>query len=75
MPLWQECNLEVKAELVPRYFWTTASINVYVDDVCIIQTGGVWRLRGIQRAGFRRNNENQVLELAWQSSSQGVDFF
>lgn len=74
MTRWQNCDLEVKAEFVPRYCWTTASIDVYLDDLCILRTGGVLRTKGTQTKTFRRKNEDHALELIWRSPLLGISF-
>jgi hypothetical protein len=74
MSRWEDCDLEVKAELVPRYCWTTASIDIYLDDLCILRTGGVLRLKGAQTKTFMHKDENHALELSWESSLLSVGF-
>ena len=71
---WQGSDLEVRSEVIPRYFWMTASIDVFFDGSCILRTGGVLRLRGTQRVEFTHGDENHVLELAWRSPILGVHF-
>jgi hypothetical protein len=66
MTRWKDCDLEVRAEFVPRYCWMTASIDVYLDDLCILRTGGVLRIEGAQTKTFRHETEDHVLELSWR---------
>jgi hypothetical protein len=71
---WQDCDLEVKAECVPRYFWTTVSIDVYLGGLCILRTGGVLHIKGQQAETFKHNAENHVLELSWRSPLLDMSF-
>jgi hypothetical protein len=71
---WQDCDLEVKAEVVPRYCWTTVSIDVYLDDVCLLRTGGVLSIKGELTQTFERNSENHALKLSWRSAVLGMSF-
>jgi hypothetical protein len=68
---WNDCDLEVRAKAVPRYFWTTASIDVYLDDLCILRTGGVLAVKGAQTTTFRQKTETHVLKLSWRSPQKG----
>jgi hypothetical protein len=52
----------------------TASIDVLVDGVCVLRTGGVLKFWGTQTAEFKHNGENHVLKLSWRSPAQGCDF-
>jgi hypothetical protein len=72
--LWQGSAIEVHAEVVPRYLWTTASINVYVDHECVISTGGVLRLSGTRQFALRCGDQNHLLELSWGSPARGIAF-
>jgi hypothetical protein len=65
---WENSAVEVKAELVPRYLYTTASIDVYVDGSCILRTGGVWRFWGTQGADFMHGGKSHLAELSWGSA-------
>jgi len=71
---WSGSDVEVKAEFVPRYCWTTVSIDVYLDGLCILRTGGVPRIKGSQTETFRHKTENHVLELSWRSPLLGTSF-
>lgn len=74
MTRWKDCDLEVRAEVVPRYCWTTVSIDVYLNDLCILRTGGVLRIEGAQTQTFRHKNETHALELSWRSPLLGMSF-
>jgi hypothetical protein len=55
----------VKAHILAKHLWTSASIDVYLDELCISKTGGQWRLRGVQRSEFYLNDETHTAELSW----------
>jgi hypothetical protein len=63
---WRGSNVEVKARLVPRYFWTTASIDVFLDGRCILQTGGQMKVTGSSSAEFDHEGSRNVVELSWE---------
>jgi hypothetical protein len=65
---WRGSEVEVKARLVPRYFWTTASIDVYLDAQCILRTGGVMKLTGSSRAEFDQDGSRHSVELSWETA-------
>ena len=71
---WEGCDLAVKAEYVPRYLYTTASINVHVNANCILRTGGVWRLWGKQGADFVHNEKKHHAELSWRSGRSEFEY-
>ena len=73
MTRWQNCDLEVKAEIVPRYFWTTVSIDTYLNGLCILRTGGQLRMTGRQSNEFRYDGESHLAELSW-GWSRGIQF-
>ena len=50
--LWEGSAVEVRARVVPRYLWTTTSIDVFVDGRCILKTGGQMKAVGSSFAEF-----------------------
>jgi hypothetical protein len=72
MTIWQDSDFKVTAVVVPRYFWTTASIDVFLADECLLRTGGVFRLTGTNRTDFVYNGEPHFLVLSWQVG-RGID--
>jgi hypothetical protein len=74
MPAWQNSELDVRAEVLPKYFFTTVSIDVYLDGLCILRTEGVLKFSGTQTTAFKRADGNHLLELVWQSPGLGIDF-
>jgi hypothetical protein len=63
--LWEGSTVEVRARVVPRYFWTTASIDVFLDGRCILQTGGQKRATGESFAEFEHGGRMHTAELFW----------
>lgn len=53
------------ARFVPRFLWTTASIDVYLDNVCVLQTGGQMKLNGYYSSNFTHLGQTHVAVLSW----------
>lgn len=62
---WQNCALSVRAHLVPRFLWTTASIDVYVDKECVLQTGGQLKVVGSHSSNFNYLGATHIAALSW----------
>jgi hypothetical protein len=62
---WHGSTVHVQARQVPRYFWTTASIDVYLDGQCILQTGGRLNPTGSCSAMFDHGGSAHTAELSW----------
>ena len=62
---WQESAIEVQARLVPRYLWSTASIEVRLDGRCILQTGGQMKFTGTEVATFTHAGTKHTARLLW----------
>jgi len=43
---WQDSAVDVQARLDPRFLWSTASIDVFLDEECIFRTGGQLKATG-----------------------------
>ena len=43
---WQGSPIRVEARLIPRFLWTTASIDVFVGQQCVLRTGGQMKATG-----------------------------
>ncbi|MFZ1074449.1 MAG: hypothetical protein WAO21_13570 [Verrucomicrobiia bacterium] len=65
---WQGKTLRVQARYVPRFLWTTASIDVFLDDRCILRTGGKLKLTGSYTALFNDGGSEHQAELRWGQS-------
>ena len=63
--LWEGSTVEVRAQLIPRYGWTTASIDVYLDGRCILKTGGQMKAVGSSTAEFQHGGAAHTAELSW----------
>jgi hypothetical protein len=74
MTRWQNSDLEIKCAVVPRYFWTTASIDVFLNGACILRTGGVFKSSGAQKNAFTQNGREHEVELSWQSPEMIIYF-
>jgi hypothetical protein len=53
---------------IPRFFWMTASIDVYLDNECILRTGGQLNLTGSVAATFSDGGSAHQAELRWGNS-------
>lgn len=62
---WHGSDLRIRATLVPRYLWTTASIDVVIDGATVLRTGGQLKAIGSTRREFRHGGAWHVAELAW----------
>jgi hypothetical protein len=71
---WQGSKVEVRARLVPRYFWNTASIDLYMDGQQILQTGGQLKLKGSSSTSFTHANRTHIVVLNWGSSGLRFSF-
>ncbi|HEY3762029.1 MAG TPA: hypothetical protein VGN23_09805 [Verrucomicrobiae bacterium] len=71
---WQGSKVEVWARLVPRYFWNTASIDVFVDGRQILKTDGQLKLKGTCSTSFAHANSTHVAILSWGCSGLRFSF-
>jgi hypothetical protein len=62
---WNGASVSITAQLVPRYAWNTASIDVAVDGHTILRTGGVLKSAGTHAEGFTRGGTAHAAELTW----------
>jgi hypothetical protein len=62
---WNGRTVEVTARLIPRYFWSTASINVFLDGECILRTGGQMKMIGSSEAEFHHDGALHAVKLSW----------
>jgi len=62
---WQGSPIEVKARLIPRFFWTTASIDVFLGKQCILRTGGQMKATGAFTQEFTHSGATHMAELTW----------
>jgi hypothetical protein len=66
---WNETKIEVQASLVPKYIWTTASIDVILEGRFILRTGGKLKVTGVVKNGFEFNGKKYQAVLTWGRSS------
>jgi hypothetical protein len=62
---WQDSTVDVQARLVPRFLWCTASIDVFLDEQCILRTGGQLKATGLHSAMFTHSGSTHTAELSW----------
>jgi hypothetical protein len=55
----------VRARVVPRFLWTTASIDVFLDGRCILKTDGQRKAVGSSFAEFHHGGDVHSAELSW----------
>lgn len=62
---WEGGAVEVRARLVARHLWMTASIDVFLDGNCILRTGGSASFTGVRSSSFRHSGSLHMAELSW----------
>jgi hypothetical protein len=62
---WQGGRVEVQARLVPRFLWSTASIDVFLDGQCILRSGGQMKATGSHSATFNHSGSTHTAEVSW----------
>ena len=62
---WNGVSIQVTARTVPRYLFTTASIDVMVDGRQVIGTGGVLKRTGSHQVSFQIGNLSHRATLSW----------
>jgi hypothetical protein len=65
---WQGKTVRVQARNVPRFLWTTASIDVFLSDQCVLRTGGQLKLTGSHSTSFSDGGAEHQIELRWGHS-------
>jgi hypothetical protein len=70
---WNGRSVEVTARLISRYFWSTASIDVFLDGECILRTGGQLKTIGSSEAEFHHDGSLHVVKLSW-GQARGLSF-
>jgi hypothetical protein len=68
MILWHGKVVRVQAIYIPRFLWTTASIDVFLDDRCVFRTGGQLKSIGSHSASFSDGGSDHQMELTWGRS-------
>ncbi|HVU09064.1 MAG TPA: hypothetical protein VHG89_11020 [Verrucomicrobiae bacterium] len=62
---WQENPIDVQARLVPKFLWTTASIDVFLNGQCILRTGGQMKFAGSCSNAFNHSGVEHKVQLSW----------
>ena len=62
---WEDRAVTVTAHLVPRYIWTTASIDAFLGDECILRTGGQMKIVSTYAETFFHAGSQHTAELTW----------
>lgn len=62
---WNREAVKVTARVVPKYAFTTASIDVEVGDRLVLATGGVLKFVGSQTRTYERNGKIHTVEVNW----------
>jgi hypothetical protein len=62
---WHDKTVRVQARLVPRFVWTTASIDVFLGDRRVICTGGQFKIAGSYSATFADGGLEHQAVLSW----------
>jgi hypothetical protein len=68
MITWQGKAVLVRSNYIPRFLWTTASIDVFLDDRCVFRTGGQLKTVGSHSASFSDGGSDHQMELTWGRS-------
>jgi hypothetical protein len=66
--LWNGVAVGVTARAVPRYAWTTVSIDVAVDATTILRTGGAFKFVGTRVEKFMLDGKEHTAELVWSAA-------
>jgi hypothetical protein len=62
---WRGSAIRVNAHLIPRFLWQTASIDVFVDEQCVLRTGGKLKLVRTVSSPFEHLGSSHVAKLKW----------
>ena len=60
----------MRASYVPRFLWSTASIDVFLDGRCVLRTGGQLKAIGSHSATFNDGGSEHRMELKWGLSRE-----
>ncbi len=70
---WNGLSVAVTARLIPRYLFTTASIDVFLGGCCILKTGGQMAVIGSSTSEFCHDGTVHSAKLTW-GSAKGLAF-
>jgi hypothetical protein len=62
---WNGARVFVRSRVVGRYAWMTATIDVTVDDIVVLRTGGVLKAVGRSAEAFEFRGSSHTAEINW----------
>jgi len=62
---WNGVPIKVTSRIVSRYAWTTASIDVCVNESTVLRTAGVMKIYGDTVATFEHQGISHTAVLSW----------
>jgi hypothetical protein len=71
---WKDSTVDVQARLIPRFLWSTASIDVFLDGQCILRTGGQLKFTGSHSTTFSHSDSTHTAELSWGTTISLMSF-
>lgn len=66
---WNGSRIAVTSTLLPKILWQTASIDVFLDEECILKTGGQMKLTSSHSADFSHGGQEHKMTLTWGKAS------
>jgi hypothetical protein len=64
---WNDESLFIRAEYLPKFFWLTASIDLLVDGIAVISTGGQFKFKGTASKQIDIKGSIHQVRLDWGS--------
>ena len=62
---WSCSRFFITSTLVPQKFWQAVSIDIRLDRVCVLRTGGVFKVTGSHSVEFACNGAHHCIKLSW----------
>ena len=62
---WKGQPVVVTSTLVPRYLWQTASIDVFLNNGCVLRTGGQFKFTGSHTSHFTNSGTKHEITVRW----------
>jgi hypothetical protein len=66
---WNDRVIAVTAHLVPRYAWTSATIDVEVGNDTVLGTGGVLKVSGKHVETFELLGTAHTVQITWDKAA------
>ena len=70
---WRGSDVSVRAWFVPRFFWFTVSIDVFLNGERILRTGGQFKIVGSATSSFNFDGTQHEARLSW-GRGDGYEF-